>query len=90
MANVKGLKMDWRKCFPERLRQTREVKGLTKTALGQLVGVTNVSIREFEIGRKVPTIDTLVALAETLEVSTDYLLGLTNNLQLIPRRTSAP
>ncbi len=49
--------MNWRGYFPERLRQAREAKGLTKTALGQMAGVTNVSIREFEIGRKVPTVD---------------------------------
>lgn len=71
--------MDWRNCFPKRLHQAREAKGLTKTALGQLAGVTNVSIREFEIGRKVPTVDTLVALVEVLDVSADYLLGLSDH-----------
>jgi len=77
--------MNWRICFPQRLRQAREAKNLTKTALGQLVGVSNVSIREFEIGRKVPTVDTLIALAQALDCSLDWLCGLTDNLDP-PRR----
>ena len=71
--------MNWRGYFPERLRQAREAKGLTKTALGQMAGVTNVSIREFEIGRKVPTVDTLVTLAEALDCSLDWLCGLSDD-----------
>ena len=68
--------MDWRKIFPNRLNERREALGLTKTALAQHVGISKVSIREFEIGRKVPTVDTLVALAAVLDCSTDWLLGL--------------
>lgn len=71
--------MDWRKIFPHRLNERREALGLTKTALAQHVGISKVSIREFEIGRKVPTVDTLVALATVLECSTDWLLGLVDH-----------
>ncbi len=67
--------MPWKKSFCERLQSRRESLGLTKTALSKMVGISNVSIREFEIGRKVPTVDTLVALADALGVSTDWLLG---------------
>ena len=68
--------MDWRTFFAQRLKQLREARGWNKKQLGNEVGLTNVSILEFEKGRKTPSVDTLVALATALDVSTDYLLGL--------------
>ena len=38
----------------ERLRQVREVRGLTQTELARLVGVNQSAIAAFEAGRKQP------------------------------------
>jgi transcriptional regulator with XRE-family HTH domain len=67
--------MKWRSEFPQRLRRRREALNLSKTALARQIGLNMVSILEFEKGRKTPSVDTLVALAEALDVSLDWLCG---------------
>ena len=61
--------------MPARLASSRTQAGLSKTDLGQRVGVTRVSIHEFETGRKIPSLDTAIALAAALGVSLDWLTG---------------
>lgn len=71
--------MDWKEIFPERLRLERERHGWNKKQLADQVGVTNVSILEFEKGRKTPSVDTLIALSCVLGVSLPWLLGLSDH-----------
>ena len=72
--------MDWKTFFAKRLKQLREAHGWNKKQLGDKVGLTNVSILEFEKGRKTPSVETLVALARALDCSTDFLLGLSEHV----------
>ncbi len=67
--------LEWKNILPSRLASLRTKAGLSKTDLGQLVGVTRVSIHEFETGRKIPSLDTAIALAGALGVSLDWLTG---------------
>ena len=67
-----------KKVFGARLQIVRENHGWTKQALGNIVGVSDVTIGYFEHGKKWPSVPTLMTLAQVLEVSTDYLLGLTD------------
>ena len=67
--------LEWKNILPARLASLRTQAGLSKTDLGQLVGVTRVSIHEFETGRKIPSLDTAIALASALGVSLDWLTG---------------
>ncbi|NMP23793.1 helix-turn-helix domain-containing protein [Sulfobacillus harzensis] len=62
--------------FGDRLAQARQAKGWTKQALADQIGVSDVMVGYWEHGHRWPSIDTLVALAEALDVSTDWLLGL--------------
>jgi transcriptional regulator with XRE-family HTH domain len=68
-----------------RLREAREKKGLTQQRLAQLCGFAINQINRYENGGGSPTIENLRILAQTLSVSTDYLLGLTDD----PQGTSA-
>ena len=61
--------------FSERLRAAREMRKLTQTELGARAGLPSTSIAHFEAGSRKPSFDNLRKLAETLEVTTDYLLG---------------
>lgn len=70
--------MPWKIIFSARLRQSREQHGWNKKQLGDRASITNVFILELEKGRKVPSVDTLVALARALDVPTDWLLGLSD------------
>jgi len=71
--------MDWKDFFMHRLQQRREELGLSKSELARQIGTRHVTIVEFEKGRKFPAVDTLVALARVLDVSTDWLLGLSDD-----------
>ena len=60
----------------DRLRQVRQQRGLTQTALGKLVGQDGQYIYKVERGlRPSITTTTLARLVTALAVSADYLLG---------------
>lgn len=59
----------------KRLKEIRMQRGLSQQKLGDMVGVTKVSICGYENGTRVPTIDNLVKLADSLNITIDYLLG---------------
>ena len=61
--------------FSERLRSAREMRKLTQIELGIKANLPSTSIAHFEAGARKPSFDNLRKLAETLEVTTDYLLG---------------
>ena len=61
--------------FPDRLRCAREYRGLTQGELAQRAGMQPSAISHFETGGRKPSFDNLRLLADTLDVSTDYLLG---------------
>lgn len=71
--------MTERTVLGERLLISRRRKGLTQQALGQLAQVSPFTIARIEQGRA-PQIMTgvLIRLSQVLEVSTDYVLGLTD------------
>jgi transcriptional regulator with XRE-family HTH domain len=57
------------------LRQLRERRGFTQAALGARADMAAASVSHFETGQRVPSLDSLVKLADALEVSVDTLLG---------------
>ena len=61
--------------FGKRLKELRKNAHLTQQQLGDMVDVTKVSICCYENGTRTPTLDTLVDLANSLNVSLIYLLG---------------
>lgn len=65
--------------FPERLRELREEKEWTQQELGAKLNLTNTTINRYENGYRQPDPETLNKLAEIFGVSTDYLLGRTDN-----------
>ena|ERR1043165_9054507 len=61
--------------FGDRLRKTREGKGLSQAELAEKSGLQPSAVSHFEAGRRSPSFDNLRALADALAVSTDHLLG---------------
>lgn len=61
--------------FPERLRIAREYRGLTQGQLAERANLQPSAISHFETGARKPSFDNLRLLADTLDVTTDYLLG---------------
>lgn len=65
--------------FQVRLRAARDLRGLSQSELGERAGLPPSSIAHFEAGSRKPSFDTLRKLANALEVTTDYLLGRTDD-----------
>jgi len=61
--------------FPDRLRRAREYRGLSQGELAEAAGLQPSAISHFETGTRKPSFDNLRLLADTLDVTTDYLLG---------------
>lgn len=58
-----------------RIKSLRKGKGLTQEELGKIINVTKVSICCYEKETRVPTLETLLALAEFFNVDINYFLG---------------
>lgn len=63
----------------DRIRYIREKRNILQKQLADALGITNVQLSRYETGDRKPDPDTLKEIAKYLEVSTDYLHGLTND-----------
>ena len=63
----------------DRVYELRKEAHLSQEELGKVLGLTHKSIRMLESGGRGTTIEKLVLLAEYFQVSTDYLLGITDD-----------
>lgn len=59
----------------DRIRQAREMKGITQTQLARESGVHQPSMSFYETGMRTPGIKVLHRIAKVLEISMDFLLG---------------
>ena len=63
----------------ERLKEIRLEKGLTQKQLAKAVGLTETALCNYEKGIREPSLNVLKQLCLALDVSSDYLLGLTDD-----------
>lgn len=61
--------------FSERLKELRKQAHLTQVELASKLGIVQSSYADWERGKKKPTQDNLVKIAQILNVSVDYLVG---------------
>lgn len=59
----------------KRIKDMRIEKGLSQQELGDIIGVTKVSICGYENGTRTPSLETFALLADTFGTTTDFLLG---------------
>ena len=59
----------------KRLKDMRLEMGMSHQELGDMIGVTKVSICGYENGTRTPSLETFCILADIFETTTDYLLG---------------
>lgn len=62
-----------RKAFGKRVLMARNKAGMSQERLADAMGCTASTIRNYEIGKSMPTVQMLVELAENLGVSVGYL-----------------
>lgn len=71
----------------ERIRALRQQRGLNQEQLAELASLNRVTVAKYESGRVEPGAQALTRIADALEVSTDALLGRSDE---IPESTRAP
>lgn len=64
--------------FKERLRELRNNENISQKNLATKLGISQQLVASWETGRSTPDTDMLVQLAHCFNVTTDYLLGLSN------------
>lgn len=75
--------------FQERLRWSRKKRGLTIEQLAEEIGVAKSTYANYELRNREPNIATIQALSKTLDVSVDFLLGITDNPKINPLEMNA-
>lgn len=69
-------------------KSLRKSKGLSQKMLAEKLGIGQGAVSQWEVGRSMPDLTTLVKLADLYGVSTDYLLGRTDSpLSIVPKET---
>ena len=62
----------------QRLRHLRKKAGFSQETIADLVHVSRETVRDWELNACCPACDSLVALAQYLQVSTDFILGISD------------
>lgn len=65
--------------FKDRLKELRKQAKLQQKELGEQIGLSANAISMIETGNRETSFEKLVMLAEFFHVSTDYLLGVTDD-----------
>ena len=65
--------------LPDSLRRFRREFNLTQKAVAESVGMHEVAYNRYERGTREPTYKQLIKLADTYNVSLDYLVGRSDN-----------
>ena len=66
----------------DKIKQLLVSNNMTQADLAKNLNITRSSVNAWEMGISSPSTAYLVELAELFHVSTDYLLGLSNNVTL--------
>lgn len=62
--------------YGKRIRDERQLKGLTQAQLAEKIGITQSTLGKYEREKLQPNIDIIIKICKVLEISSDNLLGL--------------
>jgi transcriptional regulator with XRE-family HTH domain len=68
--------------FAERLRAARELRKMSQSDLAEEADLQPSAISHFETGRRSPSFANLKALSDALNVTTDYLIGRSDTMNM--------
>ncbi|WP_291291840.1 helix-turn-helix transcriptional regulator [Enterococcus sp.] len=71
--------------FPQIIKKLRLEKKLTQQEVADKIGITRPAYTAYEAGKREPDFSMLQVLADLFEVSTDYLLGRSDQRHLYPK-----
>lgn len=65
--------------FAAHLKALRQSRNITQKQLAEAIHGSERGIQNYEMGVRKPTYEMLIAIADYFDVSTDFLLGRTDN-----------
>lgn len=65
--------------FGNKLKELRTQNNMTQQQLAAQIGVSKSVVSYYELQERIPSPEILLKLASTFHVSTDYLLGISND-----------
>ncbi len=72
--------------FGARIRSAREQAGMTRDDLAKQLNIQYSALSKYESSVREPDFETLVKIANALRVSTDYILGCTEDQMRLKRK----
>lgn len=72
--------------FSEKLKELREMCGISQAQLAEVLCVTPQTISNYETGKREPKFAELIRLSEYFHVSIDYLIGNTDDINAPHRK----
>lgn len=63
--------------FGQKIKAIMKQRGITQTWLAQKTGITEATLSRYVNGSRKPQADTAASIAEALDLSLDYLMGIT-------------
>lgn len=63
----------------ERIKELRHEKKLTQKQLAEKIGISEISIRKYESGDRIPKFEVVEKLASVFNVQFDYIVGRSDN-----------
>lgn len=65
--------------FGNKLKELRTQNNMTQQQLAAQIGISKSVVSYYELQERIPSPEILLKLASTFHVSTDYLLGISND-----------
>ena len=66
----------------EKIKILRDKAGMSQAQLAKKLDVTRSSVNAWEMGLSTPTTQYVAAMAQLFHVSSDYMLGIENRIQI--------
>lgn len=64
--------------FGKRLKHLRTTRGLSQESMAKILNIHRATISRYENNQREPDVNTIAKIADYFEVSTDWLLGVTD------------
>ena len=61
--------------FPSRLKELRQISGKTQRQVADEIGVTEQAYQKYEYGKRTPTFEIAIKLANCFNITLDLLAG---------------
>lgn len=72
----------YKEVFAPRLKMAREYNGLTQRDISKLLKIANSTYASYELGRTEPNLQSLAMLSKLLDVTSDWLIGLSSESKI--------